>query len=319
MVKKQNDRQQNSQSNDALFQVVKATAQVTTQYLTSPWLEDNLAQKFQWHSLLSQTMETASSMAQRNQDSEFFKAYLILCSRWFSHHEAIELLLTTGRYGDCMVLLRSLLEDTDLISYFGCFPEDSKDWMERLSRAPIWTDEMYRQGIKKFKMRRIWKRLRSKGFEPVGERDYSILSATVHASPWGARFYGRIRPGDPSRLYLNLAPVYDPAATFTAGLVLQGTYPRPIYAFLSFCIGSNVPESQWRSIQTSYDSLIDGWQTKMERDSWFRGELTHIEERVLRGEEPEISLRDIGRRIEEKYGKPGEFKGGGSPATDEEV
>ena len=303
MVKEPHGNQKNRQSNDALAFVVKATYQVTTQYLTSPWLQENLAQKFQWHSLLIQTMEVASSITQRNPGSDFFNTYLILGSRWFSHHEAVETLLTTGRYGDCMVLLRSLLEDTDLITYFAYYPEDTADWMERLSRVPVWSDEVYRQGIQKFRMRRIWKKLRAKSIEPLGERDYSILSATVHASPWGAQFYGRVMPGDPNRLYLNLAPVYDPAATFTAGLVLQGTYPRPIHAFLTGCLDSKVPESQWRSIQASYNSLIDDWKTKMERDSWFRIEMARAERRILSNEEPETVLRDLYKSIEAKYGE----------------
>lgn len=147
------------------------------------------------------------------------------------------MLLTTGRYGDCMVLLRSLLEDTDLMTYFACYPEEAADWRERLSRAPVWSDEVYRQGIQKFRMPQIWKMLKAKGIEPLGARDYSILSATVHASPWGARFYGRSLP----RLHLNLAPVYDAAATFSAGLVLQGTYPRPIHSFLAVCAASRAP------------------------------------------------------------------------------
>ena len=145
------------------------------------------------------------------------------------------MLLATGRYGDCMVLLRSLLEDTDLMTYFACYPEEAADWTERLSRAPVWSDEVYRQGIRKFRMTNIWKKVKERGIEPLGERDYSILSATVHASPWGTHFYGRALPGDPGRLHLSLAPVYDPAATFSVGLVLQGTYPRPIYAFLTAC------------------------------------------------------------------------------------
>ena len=91
----------------------------------------------------------------------------------------------SGRYGDCMVLLRSLLEDTDLMTYFACYPEDATEWKERLSRAPVWSDEVYRRGTQKFRMRQIWKKLKEKGIEPIGERDYPILSATVHASPWG--------------------------------------------------------------------------------------------------------------------------------------
>ena len=135
MVKKPHRRQHHS--DETLAFVVKATQQVATQYLASPWLPDNLAQKFQWHSLFASTIEAASSIAQRNIWPDLFNTYLILGSRWFSHHEAVEMLLTTGRYGDCMVLLRRLLEDTDPMTYFACYPEEAADWRERLSRAPV--------------------------------------------------------------------------------------------------------------------------------------------------------------------------------------
>ena len=214
-----------------------------------------------------------------------------------------------------MVLLCSLLEDTDLMTYFACYPEEAADWRERLSRAPIWSDEVYRQGIQKFRMPQFCKMLKEQGIEPLGERDYSILSATVHASPWGARFYGRSLPGDPDRLHLSLAPVYDAAATFSAGLVLQGTYPRPIHAFLAVCAASKAPKSQWRSIKASYDALIDGWQAKMDLDSWFRGEMAVAEERVLRGEEPEVVLQDLRKRFEEKYGEANDAAGGDTPSA----
>ena len=295
--------------------VVEATQQVATQYLASPWLPDNPAQKFLWHTLFTRTMEAASSIAGRNIWPDLFSTYLILGSRWFSHHEAVEMLLTTGRYGDCMVLLRSLLEDTDLMTFFACYPEEAADWKERLSRAPIWSDEVYRQGILKLRMPQIWKMLKAKGIEPLGACDYSILSATVHASPWGARFYGRSQTGDPDRLHLSLAPVYDAAATFSAGLVLQGTYPRPIHAFLAACAASKAPKSQWRSIKASYDALIDGWQAKMDIDSWFRGETAVAEERVLRGEEPEVVLQDLRKRFEEKYGEANDAGGDRPSAT----
>ena len=301
MAKKSHRKQEKSQSDEALLLVAEATMQVTAQYGGSPWLRDVLVQKFQWHTLFTRTLEAASSIASRNISPDFFNTYLILGSRWFSHHESIETLLATGRYGDCMVLLRSLLEDTDLMTYFACYPEEAKEWKESLSRAPVWTDEVYRQGIRKFGMQRIWRMLKAKGVEPLGERDYPILSATVHASPWGARFYGRTLPEDPDSLHLSLAPVYDPAATFSAGRVLQGTYPSPIHAFLTVCDATKAPKSQWRSIKARYDALIDGWQAKMESDSWFRAEMAGVEERVSRGEEPEVVLQDLLKRFEEKY------------------
>ena len=77
------------------------------------------------------------------------------------------MLLSIGRYGDCMVLLRSLLEDTDLMTYFACYPEEAADWRERLSRAPVWSDEVYRKGIRKYRMPQVWKMLKAKGIETV--------------------------------------------------------------------------------------------------------------------------------------------------------
>ena len=303
LTKKPRRNGENRRSDDALRFVVEATAQVTVQHLASPWLREVIAQKFLWHTLFARTIEKASSLASRNILPDLFNSYLILGSRWFSHHEAVETLLSTGRYGDCMVLLRSLLEDTDLMTYFACYPEEAADWRERLSRAPVWSDDVYRKGIRKYRMPRVWKMLKAKGIEPVAERDYPILSSTVHASPWGARFYGRTLPGDPDRLHLSLAPVYDTAAAFSAGLVLQGTYPRPIEAFLLSCTVSKAPKSQWRSIEARYDALIDGWQAKMDLDSWFRNEMVGAEERLSQGEEPEAVLQDLRKRFEEQYGQ----------------
>ena len=201
-----------------------------------------------------------------------------------------------------MVLLRSLLEDTDLMTYFSCYPEDAAEWNERLSREPVWSDEVYRGGIKKFRMRQIWKKLRDKGIEPVGERDYPFLSATVHASPWGIQFYGRTLPQNPDQIHLSMAPFYDAAAAFSAVLVLQGTYPRPIQAFLESCAAAKAPKSQWRSIRIRYDALIEGWQTQMEFDSWFKIEATAAKDRISRGEEPEVVFQDIQQRFEGRYG-----------------
>ena len=208
-----------------------------------------------------------------------------------------------------MVILRSLLEDTDLMMYFACYSKDAAEWKERLSRVPDWSDEVYRRGIKKFRIRNIWKMLKSKGIEPVGERDYPILSTTVHASPWGAQFYGYTLPGSPDGYYLGLAPFFNPAASFSAGLVLQGTYPRPIEAFLASCRASKAPRSLWRAISAHYDSLIEGWQDKMEIDSWFRIAMADAGRRVSQGEDPDKVIRDLGKIFEEKYGD-------GSPTED---
>ena len=164
-------------------------------------------------------------------------------------------------------------------------------------------------------MPRIWKMLKARGIEPAAERDYPVLSATVHASPWGARFYGRISPQDPDRLYLSLAPVYDSAAAFSAALVLQGTYPRPIQAFLMSCEAAKAPKSQWRSIKARFDALIDGWQDKMDFDSWFREAMADAGERVSRGEEPETVLQDLRNRFDEKYGKGDEAAGNDTPQS----
>ena len=155
----------------------------------------------------------------------------------------------------------------------------------------------------KFRPSQVWKMLKANGISPAAERDYSILSATAHASTWGARYYGRTVVGDPSRLYLSLAPIYDATAAFMAGIVLQGTYPRPIHAFLVSCTVSRAPKSLWRSIKSRYEALIDDWQSKMDFDSWFWSEMDRANERVLHGKKPEAVLKEMGKRFEEKYGK----------------
>ena len=303
MPKKRVRKQEKRRLGEVLVSVEGATLEVAAQYSSSPWLAAILAQKLEWHTLFAESMDAASSIAERTIHPNLFNAYVILGSRWFSHHEAIEHLLPTGRYGDCMVLLRSLLEVTDVMTYFACYPEETTDWMVRLSREPNRGDEVYSRGIKEFRLSRIWKRLKAKGIEPVGERDYSILSTTVHASPWGAQFYGRTLPGSSGRVHLSLAPTYDPAASFAAGLMLQGTYPRPIAAFLECCAVANVSKSQWRSIKASYEALIDNWHTKMNFDSWFRSEMADVGARILQGEEPEEVRQYLRERFEERYGK----------------
>ena len=261
-------------------------------------------------------MELASAIAQRNNQSDFSKTYLILGARWFSHHESVEALLTNGRYGDCMVLMRSLLEDTDLTTYFSLYPEEASDWNERLSHDPIWPDKVYRQSIQKFGMRHIWQMLKEKDIEPLAERDYPILSAVVHASPWGARFFGSALPGEPDRLHLNLAPLYDAAASFSIALVLQGTYPRPIWAFLTACDAPTDLKGEWRSIKKDYDTLIEDWQAKMARDSWFKAAMTDAQDRFSRGEGPDAVLRYLEERFRETYGQAAGGSGAPPPRDD---
>ena len=122
MANKRHRRPKEDHFDDPLVLVAQATQDVGAQYLTSPWLLDYIAQRGHWHALFMRTMEAAVPIVQRKIWPEVFNTYLILGARWFSHHEAVQMLLLTARYGDCMVLLRSLLEDSDLMPYFSCYP-----------------------------------------------------------------------------------------------------------------------------------------------------------------------------------------------------
>ena len=153
-------------------------------------------------------------------------------------------------------------------------------------------------------MTSVWKKLRAKGIEPSAETDYSIFSATVHATPWGARFYGRTIPGEPDQLYLTMAPLYDPAAALSALFLLQRTYPMPIRAFLKYCTFSRAPQHLWRPIKARFESLIEDWKAKMEFDSWFRRDMEMAEERIARGESAEDVLQELRTNINDKYGDP---------------
>ena len=57
----------------------------------------------------------------------------------FSHQESIERLMMLGRYGDCIALVRSLIEDTDSLTYFSHYPEDATPWLLKLGRVPDWS------------------------------------------------------------------------------------------------------------------------------------------------------------------------------------
>ena len=138
--KRSQSKRPNSKDDFALPAVVQATNEHAAHYISAPWLRARLEQRFRWHTLFARTVTASASIAKRNISPELFNAYLILGNRWFSHHESIEMLLTTGRYGDCMALLRSLLEETDLMTYFSLYPEDAEEWREALSRAPVWSD-----------------------------------------------------------------------------------------------------------------------------------------------------------------------------------
>ena len=302
MARKASNRQELERSQEYLRKVAEALPQVATQHLTSTWMYDFVAQKFLWHALLMQTIHAVTSIVDRNIKADLFNVYLILASRWFAHHEAVEVLLPTGRYGDCMILLRSLLEDTDLMTYFAFYPEDAAEWRERLGRPPNWSDNEYRQGVQKFRMPFIWRQLEKKGIEPLGQKDYAVLSATVHATSWGAQYYGRTSPEDPERLYLSFVPTYDPTAAFTIGLVLQQSYPRPIHAFLESCKATRVPRSLWRSIEARFKTQIETWTIQMKFDWMFRDEITDAVARITRGEEQEAVIQDLIERFRAQFG-----------------
>ena len=202
-----------------------------------------------------------------------------------------------------MVLLRSLLEDTDLMTYFAYYPLDAKEWIEQLSREPVWSDKVFRAGIHKFRTSQIWERLRGMDVEPVGQRDFPMLSAAVHASPWGIRYYGGKLSGDSDQIHLALVPNYDLVGTLMIGLALQGTYPMPIHAFLESCAASRVPRSLWRTIKARYVTILEGWQAKVDSDSWVIREMVNAETRLAQGDDPQSVLEDLRQRIEEEYGE----------------
>ena len=59
MAKKPHHNQEKRHSDEELEFVVKATMQVATQHLASPWLKDALEQKYHWHTLFTRTLEAA--------------------------------------------------------------------------------------------------------------------------------------------------------------------------------------------------------------------------------------------------------------------
>ena len=281
------------QSELEMQRILRATDEHMQRYAQATWLKPRFQQKFRWHSLFVRTMDSASSIIARNISVDLFNAYMLLGTRWFSHQESIERLLMLGRYGDCLALLRSLLDDTDLLTYFSLYPEDATPWFQKLGRAPVLSDDAYREGISQFSNKNVWRRIKKKKAVPLGQRDFALLSAAVHSTPWGTRWYGTSDPGQNNVVRLSLYPIYDSATLFTVGLVLQETLPRPIEAFIQSCRVSGVPKSEFRSIETRHDELIDDWDDVMRFEATYKTIAEKSVKRVANGEDPELVAHEM--------------------------
>ena len=101
--------------------------------------------------------------------------------------------------------------------------------------------------------------------------------------------------------------------------VVRGTYLLPVYAFLVRCGVAEAPKSQSRPIRTRYETLIEGWQLKMDVDFWFRSAMVSAGQRVSQGEDPELVLQELRKRFDEQYGEVGCTAGGDTPPNDATV
>jgi hypothetical protein len=196
-----------------------------------------------------------------------------------------------------------MIEVTDLITYFSYYPEECSDWRDWSRRVPLWEDQEYRDGTLRFRRRNIWNGIKKKGDIPEGEGQYHLLSAAVHASEWGTRFFGARSPQDPTRLNLTLAPQYDPAVTFSILLTMERTYPLPIRAFLRMCEFGHAPKSVWRKVASSYEQLLPEWEILAEYKHGFADLMRQAEERLAAGEEWETIQQDMERQFFELWGK----------------
>ena len=261
--------------------------------------------RFRWQSLFVETAEAANELIQRNippDTPDLFWVYLFLGTRWFSHHDSIEWVLTSGRYGDCLALCRIMIEVTDLLTYFSHYPEACSDWRAWSQRTPLWEDPQYREGTQRFRRLNIWNGIKEMGEIPEGEGQHHFLSAAVHASEWGMRWFAARSSLNPNQLNLTLAPQYDPAVTFSILLTMERTYPLPIRAFLRMCEFGRAPKSVYRGIRSRYERLVSEWQVLIEGKRWYADLMDQADDRLASGEAWDKIQADLERQFEERWG-----------------
>ena len=218
--------------------MVAVLAQETSHHLRiseASWYQGQELVKGMWLGLTASTIEAAAEVVGRNIKKDLFTAFEVLGGSWFSHHQAIRTVVQIGRYGDALALCRMLLETGDLITYFSLYPDDVEIWWKELGVPPALADKDYRASIRRFGARAIRNKLEEAGTPSISEEWNATLNTAVHASPWGAQYYGR-RVRETTNAYLiQLAPTFDPVMGFAIGQLSQNTLPGPVEVFLRAC------------------------------------------------------------------------------------
>ena len=272
-------------------------------YSTTPWAVYQINLRDKWLNLMMKAVAGAYELKGKNPSKELFTAFWILGTRWVSNHQAIRALLMIGRYGECIALLRMLLELTDLIVYFAAYPEEAEGWVEAFSQEPVKGNVSFERGRRKYSPTNIRQELDNKGLKPTPGEVYAQFSAAIHPSLWGTVHYGQQSLENPSIVNIQFEARFDTRMAFGLGLQANQILPTPIWAFLEICHSTGANKRDWRAVKMQYDEMLPTWDIMInEVDSKF----AEIMAESLRLFSNGAGFEDIERYVESVVSSPNE-------------
>ncbi len=187
---------------------------------------------------------------ENNIDIKYNKACLILLNSSIQHLESIKVLLQSGLYGDCFVLIRSLMSNIAMLQYLHFHPK----LLDLFLKESLKDYQNNSEFKKNFNETAIEKDLESRGISSF-KKSFQILSKTSHASSWGAQLYG-VR-GEVNQYFPTYGPTFDPEkATAISVAIVSGHYDL-ISIVLWHRQHTDLPidSSEWDKVKANFHKL----------------------------------------------------------------
>ena len=282
--------------------ILKAEGEHLKQFVKSTWAIYQFNLRNNWLDLMMKAIQASWQLAERNPNKDLFQVFSILGTRLVSHHNAIRVLLMSGRYGETAALCRMLLELTDLITYFVGYPDEATDWRASFSQPPERGNQLYQDGLRSCSPARVRESLIAEQLPVTPQEIYAQFSAAIHPNEWGMYMYGQLPVGGQGPVELSFQARFDVRNAFGLGFLANRTLAMPIWSFLQICLFSGANKSLWRKIRTQYDDILPIFDAMYDTDSEMISIFQEMEDRVGAGEDVTNDITSRFEKLEESSG-----------------
>ncbi len=202
--------------------------------------------------LLKTVVDLLVDEIEKEIDTEFNSASLILLNRSIQHFESIVTLTEQGLYGDAWILLRSVMSDMNMIYYLHFNPELIEKFLsERGDTYQL--DKSFKESFSESK---IIDSLHQHDLS-ISKTSFSKLSKASHASSWGSQLFGQ---ENSSKSYsMKYGPGYEFKKAVTMLSVILGGSLDYVNIILNHRSenGLDVNSGPWARIQKEQNMLIE--------------------------------------------------------------